>query len=82
LTKKLDFINELNDLVNAAMVSGCSDPEIVKSLIYVAIEETFSKAMSDEVAIISLTSAFNAKLCDMIGLSDWGFDTDSKGSIQ
>ena len=82
MENKFDFLLELYSLVEKASQNDATDPEIVKSLIYVAIEETFSRAMSDEVAIISLTSAFNAKLCDMIGLSDWGFDTESKGGIQ
>ena len=77
-----DFLLELYSLVQKAADTDTPDPEIVKSLIYVAIEETFSRAISDEVAIISLTSAFNAKLCDKLGLNDWGFNADSKGSIQ
>ena len=82
MNNKFDFISELSSLVDTAIEKGCTDPEIVRGLIYVAIEETFIRANSDEVAIISLTSAFNAKLCDKLGLSDWGFDIEPKGSIQ
>ena len=82
MENNFDFLLELDSLVQKAAETDTTDTEIVKSLIYVAIEETFSRSISDEVAIFSLTLAFNAKLCDKLGLTDWGFNADSKGSIQ
>lgn len=79
--KKYDMLSELSEVVDSADAVGVPDSDIVKSLIFVSVEETFRRASSDEVAILVITSALNVKLCDKLGLQDWGFSThDSNGS--
>jgi len=81
ILKKYDLLSELSEVVASADGVGVPDSDIVKSLIFVAVEETFRRASSDEVAILAITSALNVKLCDELGLHDWGFSNhDSEGS--
>jgi hypothetical protein len=81
ILKKYDLLSELSEVVASADGVGVPDSDIVKSLIFVSVEETFRRASSDEAAILAITSALNVKLCDKLGLHDWGFSThDSEGS--
>tara|TARA_B100000989_G_C19401720_1_gene410275 strand:- start:226 stop:471 length:246 start_codon:yes stop_codon:yes gene_type:complete len=67
LTRKINFADKLYELLELADERGISDAEIVNTLIQAALDESFERAESDDVAVFAISSKFTMKLAENFG---------------
>ena len=74
MTKKFQILDELGEVVHQADERGTPDAEIIRTLVFVSIEECFRRAQNNESAILVLICALYTKLADAMGLGIMGFN--------
>lgn len=74
MTIKFQILDALSEVVQQADEGGTPDSEIIRTLVFVAIEECFRRAQNHESAILVLLCALYTKLSDAMGLGIIGFD--------
>ena len=74
MTEKYQILDQLGEIVYQADQGGTPDAEIIRTLVFVAVEETFRRAQNHESAILVLICAIYTKLSDAMGLGIIGFN--------